>query len=104
LLPEKSLINHLRQEELNEDELERRIDETVDLVSQAISDLATKFGKPIIGFTFRGLEEKIVKGIIKRGIPVFPDPKRAAKAINAMVRYYDNTLIRSALTTGALPV
>ena len=44
--------------------------------------------KAIVGFTFRNLQERIVRGLLDRGIPVYQDPERAARAIAAVREYY----------------
>ncbi len=44
--------------------------------------------KAIVGFTFRSLQEKLVRGLLERGIPVYQDPERAARAIAAVREYY----------------
>ena len=43
--------------------------------------------KPIIGFSFNGLTEGFIRGLVTQGVPVFPGPDRAAKALGALVRY-----------------
>jgi len=44
--------------------------------------------KPIIGFTYRSLQEKLVRSLLDRGVPVYQDPERAARSIAAVLRYY----------------
>ena len=44
--------------------------------------------KPIIGFTYRSLQEKMVRTLLDRGIPVYQDPERAARSIAAVQEYY----------------
>ncbi len=49
--------------------------------------LADSFDKPIIGYTYRSLQEQFVRNIMDHGIPVYPDPARAAKALGALRQY-----------------
>jgi acyl-CoA synthetase (NDP forming) len=44
--------------------------------------------KPVVGFTYRSLQEKMVRSLLDRGVPVFPDPERAARAIAALLQYH----------------
>ncbi|HOX14585.1 MAG TPA: CoA-binding protein [Smithellaceae bacterium] len=44
--------------------------------------------KPIIGFTYRSLQEKMVRHLLDQGIPVYQDPERAARSIAAVLQYY----------------
>jgi acetate---CoA ligase (ADP-forming) subunit alpha len=54
---------------------------------ETFSRLARTTDKPIVGYTFRSLDDPSIRGLTARGIPVFPDPERAARAIKALVRY-----------------
>jgi acetyl-CoA synthetase (ADP-forming) len=44
-------------------------------------------GKPVVGYTFRSLKEQFILELLERGVPVFPGPERAARAIKSLVRY-----------------
>lgn len=44
--------------------------------------------KPIIGFTYRSLQEKLVRFLLDRGVPIYQDPERAARSIAAVLQYY----------------
>jgi len=44
--------------------------------------------KPIVGFTYRSLQEKMVRTLLDRGVPVYQDPERAARSIAAVREYY----------------
>ena len=44
--------------------------------------------KPIVGFTYRSLQEKMVRNLLDRGIPIYQDPERAARAMAAVLQYY----------------
>lgn len=44
--------------------------------------------RAIVGFTFRSLQEKMVRSLLERGIPVYQDAERAARAIAAVREYY----------------
>lgn len=44
--------------------------------------------KLIVGFTYRSLQEGMIRYLLDRGIPVYQDPERAARAMAAVVQYY----------------
>ena len=46
--------------------------------------------KAIVGFTYRSLQEQMVRSLLDRGIPVYQDPERAARAVAAVLRYYES--------------
>ena len=44
-------------------------------------------GKPVVGFTHRSLKEDFSRRLITNGIPLFPDPTRASRALRALLDY-----------------
>jgi len=44
--------------------------------------------KPIVGFTYRSLQEQMARNLLDRGMPVYQDPERAARAMAAVLQYY----------------
>ncbi len=62
-----------------------------------INDYAQKFvsltrlhsDKPIVGFTYRSLQEKMVLTLLDEGVPVYQDPERAARSLAAVRDYYE---------------
>ncbi len=44
--------------------------------------------KLIVGFTYRSLQEKMVRYLLDRGIPIYRDPERAARAMAAVLQYH----------------
>ena len=66
----------------------------VEKSTQLALDAAEKFmavvkeqGKPVVGFTYRSLGEAFTRHLITGGIPVFQDPKRASRALRALLDY-----------------
>ncbi len=45
--------------------------------------------KLIVGFTYRSLQEGMVRYLLDRGIPIYQDPERAARAMAAVLHYYN---------------
>jgi acetyl-CoA synthetase (ADP-forming) len=44
--------------------------------------------KPIIGFTYRSLQERMVRFLLDQGVPIYQDPERAARSIAAVLEYH----------------
>ncbi|KAF0160023.1 MAG: CoA-binding domain-containing protein [Syntrophaceae bacterium] len=44
--------------------------------------------KPIIGFTYRSLQERMVRFLLDQGVPIYQDPERAARSIAAVLAYH----------------
>lgn len=59
----------------------------VDEQCRSIARLIRNSDKPVVGYTFRGLDDPSIRGLMDRGIPVFSGPERAARAIAALVQY-----------------
>ncbi len=53
----------------------------------SVAGLLHSKGKPIVGFTYQGQHEDLIQGLLKRGVPVFTGPERAARALSALVQY-----------------
>ena len=66
-------------------------------MDKLIGDFAQKFvsltqahpDKPIVGFTYRSLQEKMVRTLLDCGVPVYQDPERAARSLAAVREYYE---------------
>ena len=55
--------------------------------ADSLATLIKKHQKPIIGFTFQSHENLFIQKLIDHGLPVFPSPERAARAMFALVSY-----------------
>jgi len=87
LTPSQVVKRALGQMGLPHDQVEEQALKYADHQCESIKDLLRTENKPIVGYTFRSLEEPAIKGLIDRGIPVFSGPERAARAIAAIVEY-----------------
>jgi acyl-CoA synthetase (NDP forming) len=55
--------------------------------SNSIIRLLETHDKPFVGYTFLSLEDPLVRKLLERGVPIFPGPQRAARAIEAAYQY-----------------
>ncbi len=69
-----------------EEATEEAIKQTAKLYTSTL-DMVKKHGKPIMGYSFNSLEKEPIKSLLRAGMPVFPTPQRAARAMAGMVRY-----------------
>ena len=53
----------------------------------SVAGLLRSKGKPIVAFTYQSQQEDLIQGLLKRGVPVFPGPERAARALSALEQY-----------------
>lgn len=87
LTPPPVIKRALRQMGLPEDELVKQFGNLIESQCESIARLAQKTDKPCVGYTFRSLDDPSIRGLLDRGVPVFPGPERAARALGALVRY-----------------
>jgi acyl-CoA synthetase (NDP forming) len=59
----------------------------IDEQCRNFSRLAQASDKPVVGYTFRSLDDPSIRGLTERGMPVFLGPERAARAIAALLHY-----------------
>jgi acyl-CoA synthetase (NDP forming) len=70
-----------------EDEITETRERIISEQSETLARLLERHDKPLVGYTWRSMEEAFIKGLLERGVPVFPGPERAARALAAMARY-----------------
>jgi acyl-CoA synthetase (NDP forming) len=69
---------------------ERLDEETVrhaEACAQKALEVFQNAAKPMVGFTWRGMDEPFSQALLQGGFPLFSDPKSAARALGAMVEY-----------------
>ena len=57
--------------------------------AETFVQVVAKHEKPVVGFTYRSLGESFTRHLTANGIPIFPDPKRASRALRALLDYKD---------------
>lgn len=50
--------------------------------------LREKYSKPIVGYTYRNLDEDMVRQLLENGVPVYNEPDRAARSLAAVLKYH----------------
>ena len=85
--PSQRLQRMMRQMGVPQDQIAAQAAKLVDAYSESIMQLFENPDKPFVGYTFQNLKDPLVRILIERGIPIFPGPQRAARAIEAAYRY-----------------
>ena len=55
---------------------------------RAFISLREKYHKPLVVYTYRSLEEQMVRMLLDGGVPVYNDPDRAARSLAAVLKYH----------------
>ncbi len=89
-MPDAMIKRGMRGAGVSEEKIDSMIEKIVQSTGDIARELRQNYDKPIVSFSFRSLDEPINNVFIENGIPMFPNPERAAKALQAMVHYYQN--------------
>jgi len=85
--PSRRLKRMLRQVGVPPDQIAEQAAKLMDYQSDAILRLIETHDKPFVGYTFQNLTDPLLRRLIERGVPIFPGPQRAARAIEAAFQY-----------------
>ena len=85
--PSQRLQRMMRQMGVPPEQVKEQAAKLVNGYSQAIMRLFENHNKPLVGYTFQNVKDPLVRVLIERGIPIFPGPQRAARAIEAAYEY-----------------
>jgi acetyl-CoA synthetase (ADP-forming) len=88
LLPSVILIRALAHMGLPKDEVLEQSNKIIDDQYRSLARLLETNHKTVVGYTFRSLDERLIRGLMDLGIPVFQGPERAARALGALREYY----------------
>ena len=87
LAPGKSIRLTMEGMGIAPDQIPQLTEKLFDDQGKSLADLISKHQKPLVGFTFHSYEELFVRKLLHHGVPVFPSPERAARAMAALVDY-----------------
>jgi acyl-CoA synthetase (NDP forming) len=55
--------------------------------ARRFAELLRGFGKPVMGASFNGLQDMAIKILVEGGIPIYPSPERAVRAMAMLCEY-----------------
>ena len=87
LTPGQVIRRAMESMEIAADQIPKLTEKLFDDQAGSLAALIKKHQKPIIGFTFHNHENPFIQKLIEHGLPVFPSPERAARAMSALVSY-----------------
>jgi len=87
LTPNRLIRRSMESMGLAADQIPKLTEKLFDDQAGSLASLVQKHRKPIIGFTFQSHENLFIRKLIEQGLPVFPSPERAARAMSALVGY-----------------
>jgi acetyl-CoA synthetase (ADP-forming) len=87
MTPPQVIHRALKQMGLSGEDLINQSATLIDSQCESIGSLTEKTDKPCVGYTFRGLDEPAIRGLLERGVVVFPGAERAARALGALAQY-----------------
>jgi acetyl-CoA synthetase (ADP-forming) len=70
------------------DMIPRETDKVIDQHADLFFSLTRAHDKPIIGYTYRSLDDRMIRLLLERGVPIYEDPERAARSVAALIQYY----------------
>lgn len=85
----KVIRRALEQMGIPEDQIPEQSSKLMDEQCESVVRLINNSDKLFVGYTYRSLEDPFIQGLLQRGVAVFPEPNRAAGALQALLRYSD---------------
>jgi acyl-CoA synthetase (NDP forming) len=87
LTPQRLIRRTMESMKIASDEIPKLIEKLFDDQAASLAALIKKHQKPIVGFTFQSNQNLFIQKLVEHGLPVFPSPERAARAMFALVSY-----------------
>ena len=87
LAPEKSIGRTMESMGVSQEQIPVLTEKLYDDQGGLLAGLIKKHRKPLVGFTFQSHQDLFIRKLMQHGVPVFPSPERAARAMAALVSY-----------------
>ena len=87
LAPGQIIRRTMESMDIPPDKIPQLTEKIFDDQAKSVADLIAQHQKPLFGYTFQSHAELYVQKLLKNGVPVFPSPERAARAMAALVDY-----------------
>ncbi len=70
------------------DQISQETQKIIEEQAKAFFSLTKAHNKPIVGYTYRSLDDSMVRYLLDWGLPIYEDPERAARSIAALIQYH----------------
>jgi acyl-CoA synthetase (NDP forming) len=87
LTPKRLIRRTMENMKIAPDQIPKLTEKLFDDQAESLAALIKKHQKPIVGFTFQSNQNLFIQKLVEHGLPVFPSPERAARAMSALVSY-----------------
>jgi len=87
LTPRQIIRRAMESMAIAPDQIPKLTDKLFNDQAGSLANLIKKHQKPIVGFTFQSHANGFIQKLLAYGLPVFPSPERAARAMAALVNY-----------------
>jgi acetyl-CoA synthetase (ADP-forming) len=98
LMSSQATKRALKQLGFPDEQVVEKSERLIDKQCKSVARLIESHVKPLVGYTFRSVQEPFIRGLLERGVPVFEDPTRAARALEALV---EHTRLRDKILSSA---
>ncbi len=88
LAPNVFIERGMRSMDVSPDAIREEVSKVIDQNMKAFFGLTKQYDKPVIGYTYRSLQEQMAQGLLERGVPIYQGPERAARAMAALIEYH----------------
>ena len=88
LAPNVFIERGMRSMDASPDAIREEVSKVIDQNMKAFFSLTKQYDKPVIGYTYRSLQEQMAQGLLERGVPIYQGPERAARAMAALIEYH----------------
>ena len=89
LMPSEMVEQSMALMGMSKEEIDIESKKFITVCCDAITGIVKEYHKPVVGYTYRSFSDHFIQELLSRSFPVFPGPERAARAIKALVRYYE---------------
>ncbi|MBW2674476.1 MAG: CoA-binding protein, partial [Deltaproteobacteria bacterium] len=88
LAPDVFIERGMQHMDMPPDKIREEGQKLIDQDADAFFSRTQKYDKPVIGYTYRSLQETMVKNLLERGVPIYQGPERATRAMAALLEYH----------------
>lgn len=85
--PRRAIERGMKAMGTKDEEIPAVIEQIIDKQVELLTTIKTDLKKTLVGYAIQNKTDRLVRDLSGNGIPVFPSPERAARAVSALVQY-----------------